>query len=111
MGATAFSLYNVFVGLSSRSETRSAFNREILSDRRQVMLYGITIILIILATSLGILQRILNTTDLNMDQWFQCILVALTVLVADEVIKFILRRRLDRAQPAQTAALAAEAAN
>jgi Ca2+-transporting ATPase len=98
MGATAFSLFNVFVGLSSRSETRSAFNREILSDRRQVMLYGITLLLIILATSLGILQRILNTTELTADQWLQCIAVALSVLVVDEVIKFFMRRRQNREQ-------------
>lgn len=93
IGATVFSLYNVFVGLSSRSETRSAFNREILSDRRQVMLYGLTIVLIILATSLGALQRLLNTTELSGDQWLLCIAVALSVLVADEVIKFFMRRR------------------
>lgn len=93
LGATVFSLFNVFVGLSSRSETRSAFNREILSDRRQVMLYGITIALIILATSLGALQRLLNTTELSGDQWLLCIAVALSVLVADEVIKFFMRRR------------------
>lgn len=93
IGATVFSLYNIFVGLSSRSETRSAFNREILSDRRQVMLYGLTIVLIILATSLGALQRLLNTTELSGDQWLLCIAVALSVLVADEVIKFFMRRR------------------
>ncbi|RIK33723.1 MAG: ATPase, partial [Chloroflexi bacterium] len=90
IGATVFSLFNVFVGLSSRSETRSAFNREILSDRRQVMLYGITIALIILATSLGVLQRFLNTTELSGDQWLLCIAVALSVLVVDEVIKFFM---------------------
>ncbi len=103
IGATAFSLYNVFVGLSSRSETRSAFNREILSDRRQVMLYGITIILIILSTSLGVLQRLLNTTELSGDQWLLCIAVALSVLVADEVIKFFMRRRAKPAAESKAA--------
>lgn len=98
IAATTFSLFNVFVGLSSRSETRSAFNREILSDRRQVMLYGITLILIVLATALGILQRILNTTDLDGSQWLQCIVVALTVLVADEVIKFFMRRNMSTSE-------------
>jgi Ca2+-transporting ATPase len=100
IAATTFSFANVFAGLSSRSETRSALNREILSDRRQVMLYGITILLIILATSLGILQRILNTTELTADQWFQCLLVGLSVLVVDEIIKFFMRRR--RGQPTET---------
>lgn len=100
IAATTFSLFNVFVGLSCRSETRSAINREILSDRRQVMLYGITFALILLATELGILQRILNTTSLSADQWVQCILVAVSVLVIDEIIKFFMRRR---AKPASVA--------
>lgn len=109
IAATTFSLYNVFVGLSSRSETRSALNREILSDRRQVMLYGITLILIILATSLGILQRILNTTELTGNQWLQCILVALTVLIADEVIKFFMRRSQSRKSAASGPMMASPA--
>jgi Ca2+-transporting ATPase len=93
VGATAFSLYNVFVGLSCRDETQSAFNREILSDRRQVGLYGLAVGLTFLATELGFLQRILGTQGLTGDQWLLCIAVALSVLVVDEVIKIFLRRR------------------
>ena len=36
MGFVVFSLSNIAVGLSSRSETKSAFNRDILSDRNQL---------------------------------------------------------------------------
>ncbi len=104
MAATTFSLSNVFLGLTSRSETRSALNREIFSDRRQMFLYGLTLVLILLATELGILQRILGTTSLTADQWVLSILVAVSVLVVDEVVKFFTRRSRARAQapsPAQ----------
>src|SRR5262245_4883451 len=73
IAATVFSLYNIFAGLSARSETESAFNREILSDRRQLGLYGLAILLTVLATELGILQRILGTVSLTGQQWLQCI--------------------------------------
>ena len=61
MGATTFSLFHIFAGLSCRSETQTAFSRDLLADRRQVGLYGLALLLTILATELGFLQRILGT--------------------------------------------------
>ena len=93
MGFVVFSLMNVAIGLSARDEFNTAFNRDILSDRRQLMLYGISLLLTFLATELGFLQRILGTTSLERDQWFLAIGLAIGLLLIDEVIKFILRRR------------------
>jgi Ca2+-transporting ATPase len=102
MGATTFSLYNILVGVSCRSETGTAFNRDLLADRRQVQLYGLALLLTILGTELSFLQHILGTTSLTGQQWLVCILVALTVLVVDEVIKFFMRRRRGQAQTEQS---------
>ncbi len=110
IAATTFSLFNVFVGLSCRSETQSVFGSAILSDRRQVMLYGLTLVLILLATEFGFLQRVLQTTSLSGDQWVQCILVAVSVLVVDEIIKFFMRRSGARKEAAATQAIPAPAA-
>jgi Ca2+-transporting ATPase len=93
MGATVFSLYNVFVGLSSRDETRTAFTADFLADRRQLGLYGLALLLTVLATELPFLQRVLGTTSLSGDQWLQAIVIAASVLVVDEAIKLVLRRR------------------
>jgi len=98
MGAVVFSLFNIFAGLSCRSETQSAFNRDILADRRQVTLYGLALLLTILATELGFLQRWIGTTSLNGQQWLICVVVAFFLLVLDELTKFILRRRHSSAQ-------------
>lgn len=99
MAFAVFSLLNVAIGISARDEFHTAFNRDFLSDRRQLMLYGISLLLTFLATELGFLQRILGTTSLSRDQWFLAIGLAIALLLIDEAIKFILRRRNARAQP------------
>ncbi len=97
MAFVVFSLFNVIIGLSCRSETRSAFNRDVLHDRHQLMLYGLALLFIFLPTELGFMQRILGLTSLSGDQWLICIGFAIALLLVDEVIKFFLRRR--RSQP------------
>jgi Ca2+-transporting ATPase len=93
MAYVAFSLYNIWLGISARSEFDSAFNREILSDRRQLGLFGLALLLTFLGTELGFLQRILGTASLTLDQWMLCVAVTIVLLLADEVIKVFLRRR------------------
>ena len=65
MGFVVFSLFNVVIALSCRSETDSAFNRDILSDRHQLMLYGLALLLTFLPTELGFTQRSLGLTALT----------------------------------------------
>jgi Ca2+-transporting ATPase len=93
MALTVFSLFSIAIGLSARSETQSVLNRDILADRRQVEIYGLTLILVFIATELRFLQRILGTTPLSSDQWLLCFGVAFTLLLIDESIKFVMRRR------------------
>jgi P-type Ca2+ transporter type 2C len=92
MGFVVFCLFNVALGLSVRSETETVFNMENLADRRQLGLYGLALLLTILATELGFLQRILNTISLTGNQWLICIVLALALVLVDEVIKFFMRR-------------------
>lgn len=93
MGFVAFSLLSIAMGLSARSETATAFNRNVLNDRNQVFLYGLALLVTVLATELGFLQRILGLTELNGKQWFICLAVAIALLLVDEVIKVFLRSR------------------
>jgi Ca2+-transporting ATPase len=107
MGASVFSLYSIFAGLVVRDETHTALNLEILGDRNQLKLYGLVVLLTFLATELNFLQRILGTTSLTGGQWLICVVVAFSVLLADEVIKFFMRR--SREQPAAQIEPGAEA--
>jgi Ca2+-transporting ATPase len=93
MAVTVFSLMNVALGMSARSETRTMFTRDIISDRRQLTLYGGTIIAIILATELDVLNRILDTTSLTGGQWLVCVLLAGGLVVVEEITKLVLRQR------------------
>jgi Ca2+-transporting ATPase len=93
MGFVVFSLFNVAFGLSARSETGTVFARDTVSDRRQLQLYGLALLLTLLGTELGFFQRILGTVSLSFDQWLLCIGLAFALLLVDEAIKFMLRRR------------------
>ena len=100
MAFVVFSLSAVVSGLSCHSETRTAFNRNILHDKNQVMLYGIALLFIYLPTELGFLQRGLGLTSLSGNQWLLCIGMALALLFVYEIMKVILRSRHDTAPPA-----------
>jgi Ca2+-transporting ATPase len=93
MAVTVFSLLNVALGLSARSQTRTLFTRDLVSDRRQLTLYGGTLLAIILATELSVLQRILGTTSLTGGQWLVCLLLAASLIVVEEITKLVLRHR------------------
>jgi Ca2+-transporting ATPase len=104
MGFVCFSLLSVVMGLSARSETASAFNRDIFHDKKQLFLYGLALVVTFLATEFGPLQRILGLTGLSVNQWLTCIGFALALLLVDEVIKIFLRRRRGHSTAAATPA-------
>jgi Ca2+-transporting ATPase len=108
MGFVAFALLSVVMGLSSRSETATAFNRDIISDRSQLLLYGIALLMTYLPTRLDFLQSALGLTRLSRDQWLICIGFAVALLLVYEVVKFSLRRsRSVEPAPALAASTAA----
>jgi Ca2+-transporting ATPase len=69
------------------------FSRDVVTDRRQLTMYGMSLLFIILATELGFLQRILGTTDLTGGQWLVCIGFAAALVAIEEIDKFVARRR------------------
>ncbi len=59
----------------------------------------LALVITVMSTELGFLQRNLGLTPLTRDQWLTCIGFAILLLLVEEVIKFFLRRR----QPAAPA--------
>jgi Ca2+-transporting ATPase len=107
MGVTTFALFRLFSSLETADEDASLFSGSILSNQPLLIATGISVLSIILATELGFLQRILGTVSLSPDQWAVCIVVSLSLLVVEEVRKF-LKIRVHR-EPASVAASAAAA--
>jgi Ca2+-transporting ATPase len=108
MAFVVFSLFNIVIALSARSETGSAFNRDIFHDRNQLMLYGLALLFIILPVELGF-PRFLGLTQLTGEQWLLCIGFAIALLLVDEVIKVFLRSRRKHQAPASAVAAPSQA--
>ncbi|GID30850.1 cation-translocating P-type ATPase [Paractinoplanes brasiliensis] len=93
MGLTSFSIANLVFSFTVRSDIRSVFSLETFGDRRFLITTGMSVAAILLATELGLFQRILQTTSLNLGQWAVCLLVGLVVIVPTELRKIVLRRK------------------
>jgi Ca2+-transporting ATPase len=92
MGFVVFSLFNIAVGLSARSETGTVFTMDTVADPQQLKLYGLAILLLVFGAEFSLGQRILGTVSLNSDQWWTCIAFAFALILIDEVVKFFMRR-------------------
>jgi Ca2+-transporting ATPase len=93
MALTVFGLMEMAVGLGARSELGTVFNREVIGGRRQLTLFGVSLLMIVLASELGVFQRLLDTVPLTGDQWLVCLGAAAALVLIDEAIKLVLRSR------------------
>ena len=96
MAMTAFGLQLVAQALSARSETGTLFDRDVVVGRRQLELYALSLLFIVLGSELGVLQRVLGTESLTGGQWLVCLGVAAALLAVNEVIKIFVRARSRR---------------
>ena len=99
MGMTSFAIANLFYSFCERDELTSVFSLDVLRDGKFLMFSGMSVIAIVLAPELSVLNLILHTTDLNLHQWLICILSALAVVVLSEIRKLVLRRRTEASEP------------
>ena len=89
MGVATFSLFRIASSLETADETRSVFSGYILHNPALLKATGLSIVTIVLATELGILQNVLGMVGLTGEQWLVCIGVALSLIVVEEVKKFL----------------------
>jgi len=93
MSLATFALYHTINGLENNHRSRSVFSLETFENRSQNLLMLTVIVLLILGVEMNLFQRLLNTTHLTFNQWMIALLVALPLLIFEEIIKFFLRRR------------------
>ena len=74
MGLTTISLLHIVAALEWRDPYRSVFNRDTIANGRFNLLMLAALVLTFLATTIGGLQRILDTVELDGDQWRVCLI-------------------------------------
>jgi P-type Ca2+ transporter type 2C len=99
---TALSLSHLAAGLLARDQRNTIFSRAALPGPTQLRRYGIVLLAIIAVTTIGFLQRIFGTVELNFSQWSICIGIAASLVVVEELIKLVIRRRDRRSVAVRT---------
>jgi Ca2+-transporting ATPase len=95
MGMTSFAIANLLYSFCERDERESVFSLDVLRDRKFLMFSGASVLAIILAPQLNLLNRILETRPLTVHQWLICIVTGLAPVVVTELRKLVLRRRTE----------------
>jgi Ca2+-transporting ATPase len=91
MGLTTISLLHIVAALEWRDPYRSIFTRDTFANGRFNLLMLTALALTFLATSIDGLNTILDTVELDGDQWRVCLIAVAGYLVLAELGKFILR--------------------
>ncbi len=108
MALVTFSLFHVFFSLETADEDRTIFSSELIENPTLLKATGLSLLTILLATTFGPLQRLLDTVELSVDQWAISIAVAASIIVVAEIRKFFRRRRLVGAGPIAQPELASQ---
>ncbi|HEY6570825.1 MAG TPA: HAD-IC family P-type ATPase, partial [Candidatus Limnocylindrales bacterium] len=106
MGMITFSISNVAFSFATKDERHSAFSLKVMGDRPFLYATAASILTILLIPNLEFFRRILDTSELTVEQWAICIVVGLLILVVSEVRKLVIKTPLDE-EPATVVAPAA----
>jgi Ca2+-transporting ATPase len=90
---TTLSLFHLAAALLCRDQTNTIFDRAAIPGAMQLRRYGLALLAIVLVTMLDFLGRIFDTTSLTFNQWCICAGIAASIVVVEELIKLVLRRR------------------
>jgi Ca2+-transporting ATPase len=97
MGMVTFALFLLFFSIESKDQRDSAFSLDTFSDKTFIVTTSGSFVLLILSTVLGIFHTVLKTVTLDVRQWLICAVVALSIVVAAEIRKAVLRQTTAKA--------------
>ncbi len=92
MGLTTISLLHIVAALEWRDPMESVFNRATIANRRFNLLLLAALALTFLATTIDGLNRLLDTVQLDGDQWRVCLVAVIGYFVLAELAKLVLRQ-------------------
>ena len=96
-GMVTFALFLLFFSIESKDQRDSAFSLDTFSDKTFVITTSGSFVLLVLSTVLGIFQTVMKTVRLDVRQWLTCTAVALSIVVAAEIRKAVLRQTAAKA--------------
>jgi len=110
MGMTTFSLASIFFALETNDELRSVFSHETLESHRLLQMCGWSLLATFLVTAPDFMNKIFQTTNLNVGQWVICIVVGSLVMWVMEIVKIFRRRATTSSAARPTTEVVAEQA-
>jgi Ca2+-transporting ATPase len=87
MGMVTFGLFSLFFSIELKDERESAFSLDTFADKTFAITTGVSVVLLVLSTVMGIFHTVMKTTRLDGRQWLLCTAVALSIVVAAEIRK------------------------
>jgi Ca2+-transporting ATPase len=110
---TTLSAFHLAAAFLCRDQVNTVFDRDAIPGAVQLRRYGVSALAAVAVTAIGFLERIVGTTSLDLGQWCTCVGIAASIVVVEELIKLVLRRRragsLTLASPALEPAVPAAA--
>jgi Ca2+-transporting ATPase len=92
-----FALFLLSFSIESKDQRDSAFSLDTFSDKTFIVTTSGSFVLLILSTVLDIFHTVMKTVTLDVRQWLICAAVALSIVVAAEIRKAVLRRTATKA--------------
>lgn len=96
---TALAVFQWFNAWNCRSESKSFFQMNLLSNKYLLGATAIVVSLQMLAVYNSFFQRFLHTVPLELSEWVMIITVATSIIWAEEIRKFFYRKRSASLQP------------
>lgn len=93
---TTLAVFQWFNAWNCRSESKSIFQINFFSNKFLLGATTIVIVLQILAVYNPVFQKILRTVPLNLSEWLMILSVAVSIVVVEEVRKFLYRKKFVR---------------
>lgn len=91
MALTAFGFFRIVSTWESRSLKGSAFTVETFNNRQINIIVLVTLVVMILGTEVGFLQRLLGAASLSWGQWLICLGLGVGLFIVWELGKAVAR--------------------
>ncbi len=103
---TTLAMFQWFNAWNCRSESVSVFRMDLFSNKWLVGATGLVVLLQVLAIHTPVMQSVLRTVPLSLSEWLMIVPIAASILVVEELRKYLYRNGATGKRAEQTVALA-----